>query len=233
MTNTKITLHPGMNHIELEKLIITAECNQDANPIWYKETKKKNGEEKYWEYDEKGNEVYYKWSNSDRVYEENHNTYDDNNNIISKIDKNDHQTTYKYDEQGREIHQITVNKNGEYVTQLFTEYDEDGTPKKYMSAPDSKVRQIINAGNNAMEETGRFIDEVYDEIDKDDKKKSKIPWWGKLIIALIIIFNPMTALVVLGVIIQALPYIVIIAMVVAVIKVIIKRTKNKNDSTTK
>lgn len=232
MTNKKITLQPGENHIELEKIIIDAECDQDGKPIWYKETKKKNGDVKYREYDENGNEVYYTWSNGDKLYEEIHNVYNDNNKIISKTDKRGNHTTYEYDEQGREIHYATVNKDGKLIAQLFTEYDERGLAKKYLSAPDSKVRGAINTAVNVGNTASEFVDDVYKETENlGGESKFKIPWWGKLIIVLIIICNPITSLVLFGVLLKAFPYIVMIVMVAMIIKVIIKRVKNKNKST--
>lgn len=229
-TNTTIKLEVGMNHIELEKIIIDAECDQDGKTLWYKETKKRNGEEEYKEYDDNGNEVYYKRTKNNKIMKEIHREFDEDNKLLSETNDWGQHTTYTYDELGREIHHVMVDKYGKMVAQLFTEYDENGKATKYISDPNSKTRAVVNKITETATNVGEFTDSVMDEADKiiDAEPKHRMPWWGKLIIVLIIICNPITSLVVFGVLLKAFPYIVVIMVAVTIIKAIFRTVKKNN-----
>lgn len=259
-TYTKHVLQPGMNHYEINGVIVDAECDQDAKVLWYKETKKDkvtyteydengrviykkrthngfvSGKEKinqeWFGYDDHGNEIYYKQQNGDLLLDDTHRVFDEFDKVQEVVNKWGQRTTYTYDELGREIHQVMVNKEGKYVAQLFTEYDEHGNAKKYTSAPDSKIRKAGKSANNFIDSTVDFIGDAEKQFEEDFEKSTnkipKIPWWGKLIIVLIVICNPILIVLFLGLFgafIKMLPTIVGIVILIAVIKTAIKRLK--------
>lgn len=80
-----------------------------------------NINENFYDYDERGNEIYYKRTLNGEIKIEIWREYDENNNLIYSKDKNGNEWFYRYDENNRCIY-----LNEPFIGESYCEYDDNG-----------------------------------------------------------------------------------------------------------
>lgn len=128
----------GIHSVELNAIY---EYNRDGKEVY---RKTQGGSEEWFEYDENGNEIYYRKSHSSGGYEEWY-EYDEQGNKIHMKASYDYEEWYEYDEHGSMIHYKDSHGTERWY---WYEYDENGNEiYNKDSYGDEKIMKYDQNGN--------------------------------------------------------------------------------------